>query len=265
MISFTGIGKRYANETQALQDINLTVADGEILAILGGSGCGKSTLLRLASGLDHPTAGTVTLDGALISEPHPAIGVVFQEPRLLPWLKISDNVGFGLGDLDEATRRERVRRALDRIGLANYGDAWPRELSGGQAQRVALARGLVPQPKVLLLDEPFSALDPFTRASLQEALLSLWAAQKPTLIIVTHDVEEAIVLADRIAVMRPSPGRIFADIKVDLPRPRERLSDDFIALERRILRALDGSLSDDGGQDKSRAVDEAAAAAAHWW
>ena len=132
--------------------------------------------------------------------------MVFQEPRLLPWLKIADNAGFGLAALDEATRRERVKRVLDRIGLGGYGEAWPRELSGGQAQRVAIARALVPQPKVLLLDEPFSALDPFTRASLQEALLSLWAAQKPTLVIVTHDIEEAIVLADRIAVMRPSPG-----------------------------------------------------------
>jgi sulfonate transport system ATP-binding protein len=265
MISFNGIGKRYANQTQALEGITLTVADGEILAILGGSGCGKSTLLRLASGLDQPTAGTVVLDGAVISEPHPAIGVVFQEPRLLPWLKIADNAGFGLAALDEASRRERVKRVLDRIGLGAYGEAWPRELSGGQAQRVAIARALVPQPKVLLLDEPFSALDPFTRASLQEALLSLWAAQKPTLVIVTHDIEEAIVLADRIAVMRPSPGRIFAEIRVDLPRPRERLSDDFIALERRILSALDGSLSDGAGQQKTYGVDEAAAAAAHWW
>jgi sulfonate transport system ATP-binding protein len=264
MISFSGISKRYPNQTQALEGINLTIEDGEILAILGGSGCGKSTLLRLASGLDQPTAGTVVLDGNVIREPHPAIGMVFQEPRLLPWLKIAGNAGFGLADLDEATRRERVKRVLERIGLGGYGERWPRELSGGQAQRVAIARALVPQPKVLLLDEPFSALDPFTRASLQEALLSLWAAQKPTLVIVTHDVEEAIVLADRIAVMRPSPGRIFAEIKVDLPRPRARLSDDFIALERRILAALDGSLSEDG-QPKPRAIDEAAAAAAHWW
>jgi sulfonate transport system ATP-binding protein len=265
MISFDKIGKRYPNRTHALDGINLQVADGEILAILGGSGCGKSTLLRLASGLDQPTEGTVALDGTIIREPHPAIGVVFQEPRLLPWLKIDENIGFGLNGLEDETRQERVKRVLDRIGLAGYGKAWPRELSGGQAQRVALARALVPQPKVLLLDEPFSALDPFMRASLQEALLSLWAVQRPTLIIVTHDVEEAIVLADRIAVMRPSPGRIFADIKVDLPRPRERLSDDFIALERRILRALDGSLSSDGETPRTRPVDEAAAAAAHWW
>lgn len=264
MISFNGIGKRYANQTEALDGVNLSVADGEILAILGGSGCGKSTLLRLASGLDQPTAGTVVLDGAVIGEPHPDIGMVFQEPRLLPWLKIADNAGFGLAGLDEVARRERVKRVLDRIGLGAYGDAWPRELSGGQAQRVAIARALVPQPKVLLLDEPFSALDPFTRASLQEALLSLWAAQKPTLVIVTHDIEEAIVLADRIAVMRPSPGRIFAEITVDLPRPRERLSDSFIALERRILAALDGSLGHPG-EKKSYGVDEAAAAAAHWW
>jgi sulfonate transport system ATP-binding protein len=264
MISFNGISKRYPNQTQALEGINLSIADGEILAILGGSGCGKSTLLRLASGLDHPTAGTVVLDGSVIREPHAAIGMVFQEPRLLPWLKISDNVGFGLSELEDAARRERVMRVLERIGLGAYGERWPRELSGGQAQRVAIARALVPQPKVLLLDEPFSALDPFTRASLQEALLSLWAAQRPTLVVVTHDVEEAIVLADRIAVMRPSPGRIFADIKVDLPRPRERLSDDFIALERRVLAALDGSLTD-GTTAKSNAIDEAAAAAAHWW
>lgn len=260
MISFNGIGKTYPNQTRALDGINLAVGDGEILAILGGSGCGKSTLLRLASGLDRPTEGSVVLDGTEIREPHPAIGMVFQEPRLLPWLKIADNAGFGLTGLDEATRRERVKRILERIGLGAYGEAWPRELSGGQAQRVAIARALVPQPKVLLLDEPFSALDPFTRASLQEALLSLWAAQKPTLVIVTHDIEEAIVLADRIAVMRPSPGRIFTEIKVELPRPRDRLSDGFVALERRIMAALDGSLS-----ERSYGVDEAAQAAAHWW
>src|SRR5690606_9477949 len=143
----------------------------------------------------------------------------------------------------KAERKERVERVLARIGLAGYGPRWPRELSGGQAQRVAIARALAAQPKVLLLDEPFSALDAFTRASLQDALLSLWTALKPTLLIVTHDVDEAVVLADRIVVMQPHPGRIFADIPVDLPRPRDRLSDGFVEAERKVLRALDGSLA----------------------
>ena len=141
---------------------------------------------------------------------------MFQEPRLLPWLTVAGNVGFGLADRPRAERNERVARQLDRVGLTDKANVWPRELSGGQAQRVALARALVMRPEVLLLDEPFSALDAFTRVDLQDHLLDLWADTKPTLVVVTHDVDEAIVLADRVMVMRPQPGRVFAEIEIDL-------------------------------------------------
>src|SRR5256885_7010848 len=155
---------------------------GEIVAIIGGSGCGKSTLLRAIAGLDPATTGSVTLDDIKISAPHEKIGIIFQEPRLLPWLGVADNIGFGLSHLPAAVRREKVARVLARVGLADKAGAWPRELSGGQAQRVAIARALVPQPEVLLLDEPFSALDAFTRRDLQDHLLDLWADTRPTLI-----------------------------------------------------------------------------------
>jgi sulfonate transport system ATP-binding protein len=262
MLTISNLDKTYPNGTHALGNVSLAVEQGEILAIVGGSGCGKSTLLRLAAGLDLPTAGTIAVDGTIIDKPHPAVGIVFQEPRLLPWLSVADNIGFGLADVPKAERRDRVERLLTRIGLAGYGNRWPRELSGGQAQRVAIARALVTQPKVLLLDEPFSALDAFTRASLQDALLALWDAQKPTLVIVTHDVDEAIVLGDKVVVMEPHPGRLFSTIRVDLPRPRDRLSDAFVAAQRRVLRALDGSLGQTESATKRADADPGAAM---WW
>ena len=188
---------------------------------------------------------------------------MFQEPRLLPWLTVADNVGFGLEDRPRAERRERVAAALARVGLTDKADVWPRELSGGQAQRVAIARALVPRPEVLLLDEPFSALDAFTRVSLQDHLLDLWADLRPTLVLVTHDVDEAIVLADRIMVMRPRPGLIFEEITTDLPRPRDRHSAAFDFVKRRVLAALDRSLN------RPKTVDDTDtklnAGAALWW
>ncbi|MGE0213360.1 MAG: ABC transporter ATP-binding protein [Parvibaculaceae bacterium] len=264
MLVIDRLEKTYPNGTQALGGVSLELRQGESVAVIGGSGCGKSTLLRLVAGLDHPSAGSVALDGAAITAPHPAVGVVFQEPRLLPWLSIADNIGFGLDGVPASERRDRVERVLSRIGLEGYAKAWPRELSGGQAQRVAIARSLIMQPKVLLLDEPFAALDAFTRASLQEALLALWKAQSPTLVIVTHDVEEAIILADRVIVMQPRPGRIFSEIRIDIARPRDRLTDEFIAIERRLLGALDASLGRDT-KLASRATQEDVTAAAKWW
>ena len=212
MLVLDRVGKTYPNGVRALDGISLEVAPGEILVVIGGSGCGKSTMLRAISGLDTPTQGKVVLDGTVITAPHEQIGIIFQEPRLLPWLRVADNVGFGLEQYPKAERKTRVTRALERVGLTDKAKVWPRELSGGQAQRVAIARALVPRPQVLLLDEPFSALDAFTRADLQDHLLDLWADLKPTLIMVTHDVEEAIVLADRIMVMRPHPGRVYEEI-----------------------------------------------------
>src|SRR6187549_1482302 len=242
MLELQNLSKTYPNGVRALDGISLSVGAGEIVAIVGSSGCGKSTLLRAISGLDRPSRGRVLLDGESVTSPHEKIGIVFQEPRLLPWLSVAGNVGFGLEDRPRVERNERVVKAMMRVGLADKAAVWPRELSGGQAQRVAIARALVPRPEVLLLDEPFSALDAFTRVDLQEHLLTLWADAKPTLIHVTHDVEEAIILADRVVVMRPHPGRIADEIVIDLPRPRDRQSPHFDNFKRRVLTALDRSL-----------------------
>jgi len=243
MLALDNVSRIYPNGTQALDRLSLQIEAGEIVVMIGGSGCGKSTLLRLVSGLDAPTTGSVAIDGIRITEPHPAIGLVFQEPRLFQWLSVADNIGFGLTDLTAMARAKRVEAALKKIGLGGFGHRLPRELSGGQAQRVALARALVMEPSVLLLDEPFSALDAFTRADLQDHLLALWSETRPTLLLVTHDIEEALVLADRVIVMRPNPGRIAADIRIDLPRPRDRLSPAFEAAKRSTMRHLDASLN----------------------
>jgi sulfonate transport system ATP-binding protein len=262
MLVLETIGKTYPNGVRAVDGVSLSVARGEIVAVVGGSGCGKSTLLRAISGLDRPSQGRILLDGEPITEPHEKIGVIFQEPRLLPWLTVADNVGFGLDHRPRAERRSRVADALARVGLTDKADVWPRELSGGQAQRVAIARALVPRPEVLLLDEPFSALDAFTRADLQDHLLALWADLKPTLVLVTHDVDEAIVLADRVLVMRPRPGRIFEEVATDLPRPRDRQSAAFDFAKRRILSALDRSLD---RASVEHPESRASAGAAMWW
>ncbi len=264
MLVLDRVGKTYPNGVRALDGVSLEVAPGEILVVIGGSGCGKSTMLRAISGLDTPTQGRVVLDGAVITAPHEKIGIIFQEPRLLPWLRVADNVGFGLEDRPSGRaapagrRRARARRSNrqgDGSGRANCPAARPSASPS--------LRALVPRPQVLLLDEPFSALDAFTRADLQEHLLDLWADLKPTLIMVTHDVEEAIVLADRIMVMRPHPGRVYEEIVCDLPRPRDRQSAAFDFVKRRVLAALDRSL------DRAATVDDgetkAATGAAMWW
>jgi len=238
MLSLTQLDKRYPNGTLALSGLTLGIPAGEIIAIVGGSGCGKSTLLRLIAGLDRPSRGRITLDGVAIAEPHPDIGVVFQEARLMPWLSIEDNVGFGIRHLPAEAYRRRVGETLERVGLLDRRGHWPRELSGGQAQRVALARALVRQPRVLLLDEPFSALDALTRADLQDHLLALWAYDRPTLILVTHDIEEALVLADRVVVMQPNPGRIRLDLPLTLARPRNRLDTELLDWKTRLLTEL---------------------------
>ncbi|MFN5689163.1 ABC transporter ATP-binding protein [Bradyrhizobium sp.] len=242
MLQLASVTKVYPNGVHALERFSAEIQLGEIIAIIGGSGCGKSTLLRAVAGLDRASAGTVTLDGETITAPHAKVGIIFQEPRLLPWLTVADNIGFGLSELPAAERRERVAKALARVGLADKAKVWPRELSGGQAQRVAIARALVAQPEVLLLDEPFSALDAFTRKDLQDHLLDLWADTRPTLVLVTHDVEEAVVLADRVLVMRPQPGRLFEEITINLSRPRDRNAPLFEQFKRHVLTALDRSL-----------------------
>lgn len=261
MLKLDQVSRIFPGGQEALRNIALDLAQGEIVAMVGGSGCGKTTLLRLVAGLDAPSTGTIELDGADLHEPSADVGIIFQEPRLLPWLSVADNIAFGIAHLPRDEREARVSRALLRIGLAGYEKRWPRELSGGQAQRVAIARALVTQPKVLLLDEPFSALDAFTRASLHEHLLALWETDRVSLLIVTHDVDEAVTLADRIVVMQPKPGRIFTEIGVDLSRPRNRRSDEFHAVSRRVLDALDGSLT----EGQSSAAPGKTETAAFWW
>jgi sulfonate transport system ATP-binding protein len=238
VLELLSLTKTYPNGNLALSNFALSVPAGEIVGIVGGSGCGKSTLLRLIAGLDRPSEGTVRLGGREIAAPRPEVGMVFQEPRLMPWLSIDDNVAFGIRHLPRAEQRRRVQETLARVGLARFAGHWPRELSGGMAQRAALARALVGRPQVLLLDEPFSALDALTRYDLQEHVLELWAYDRPTLILVTHDIEEALVLSDRIVVMRGHPGRIHVTVTPGLPRPRERPDPRFQQWKTRLLAEL---------------------------
>jgi sulfonate transport system ATP-binding protein len=261
MLELTRLSKTYADGTQALADVTLEVRESEIVALVGGSGCGKTTLLRLIAGLDRPSVGEIRLDGERLSEPNPAVGIVFQEPRLLPWLSVADNVGFGLSARPASERRARVAHALERVGLPDHAGRWPRELSGGQQQRVAIARAFVTEPKVLLLDEPFSALDAFTRASLHEHLLGLWQESRPTVLLVTHDVQEAVTLADGAVIMQPKPGRIFDEQPLHLARPRDKLSPAFESATRRVLSTLDNSLKPAHLAKPERGRE----AAALWW
>jgi len=255
------VNKVYANGTQALENISLRAEQGEILALVGSSGCGKTTLLRLIAGLDETTSGSIALDGQTMAGTHPTISAVFQEPRLLPWLNVAKNIGFGGQRLTASERNARTDALLDRIGLAGYGDHLPKDLSGGQQQRVSIARALIGHPRLLLLDEPFSALDPFTRASLHDLLLGLWQELQPSVVMVTHDVEEAVFLAGRIIVMRPRPGRLSETITVRLPRPRDKLSPLFDGVKRRVMQAIDRSLSD----EKKPAQRQATDGTSLWW
>ena len=191
MLALDHIGKTYPNGVRALDGVTLTVAPGEIVAIVGGSGCGKSTLLRAVSGLDRPTTGTVMLDGDAITAPHEKIGMVFQEPRLLPWLTVAHNVGFGLEDRPKPERNTRVRAQLDRVGLTEKAMVWPRELSGGQAQRVAIARALVADPTLLVCDEPTGDLDRKSAEEVLELLKTLNQTLGKTIVMVTHDPHAA--------------------------------------------------------------------------
>ncbi|TBY76406.1 ABC transporter ATP-binding protein [Rhizobium leguminosarum] len=244
MLDIRSLSKIYPNATHALQDFCLSIGKGELVAVIGGSGCGKSTLLRLLSGLEAPTQGEISLEGRLLTEPDWLVNIVFQEPRLFPWLTVADNIGFGLRHLASSERDEQVSAALEKIGLRGYEKRWIKELSGGQAQRVALARALVTKPAVLLLDEPFSALDAMTRVELQDHLIDLWRVNATTMLLVTHDIEEAAFLADRVVVMRPWPGRILEVVDIGLPRQRNRMSDELAEVKRRLSDLLAHSLND---------------------
>lgn len=239
MLLIDRLHKRFKNGFVGLESLDFKIDRGEIVSIIGTSGCGKSTVLRILAGLDFPTRGEVRIDNALITEPHPEVGAIFQEPRLMPWLTVSENVQFGLHHLPKPQRRLLASEAIAKVGLSNSSQLLPRQLSGGMAQRVAIARALVTKPSILLLDEPFSALDSFTRLQLQDQLLEVWNYDRPTMILVTHDVEEALVLSDRIIVMRGNPGRIHQEFRLDLPRPRKRTDRDLQSWKEKLLNTLD--------------------------
>ena len=227
-------------ELPVLEDVSLIIEPGEFVALLGPSGCGKSTLLRLVAGLEKPKSGTLREDDQRIKGPHPSRVVVFQDPTLFPWRSVWDNVALGLeaqGILKN--QRQRVDAALDLVGLSTFRNAYPHQLSGGMAQRVALARALVNDPKILILDEPLGKLDSLTRIAMQTELVSLWQRKGLTALLVTHDVEEALFLANRVVVLTDRPARIKADILVDRPYPRHR-GDAYLADRRKQILGLLG-------------------------
>jgi len=226
-VQLRGVRKRFASGLEALGGVDLAVASGEFLSLLGPSGCGKSTLLRIVAGLTEPTDGSCTLNlageqrGAL---PAGRIGFVFQDPTLMPWSTVAGNVElpFRISGRIRSAERDRVAAALRAVGLAGFERSYPHQLSGGMRMRVSIARALVTGPDLLLLDEPFAALDEITRMALNDDLLRLWESRRTTVVFVTHSVFESVYLSTRIAVMTARPGRIAADLRVDLPQPRER-------------------------------------------
>lgn len=237
----------------ALQDVSLTVQPNEFVSLLGPSGCGKSTLLMMAAGLEEITSGHIFVDGREVEGPGLDRGVVFQTYTLFPWLTVAENVRFALkkSNLTAAEQEERVRHHLELVGLAAFASAYPNQLSGGMRQRVAIARALVYRPQILLMDEPFGALDAQTRMLMQELLLEVWQQDRTTVLFVTHDVDEAILLSDRIYVMTARPGRIKAELRVDLPRPRHWLETEgslhFAELRHEALRLLHEEVRRAGG------------------
>jgi len=240
-IVMRGLRKRFIDisrqeEVIALDGIDLEIGDDEFLTVLGPSGCGKTTLLNIVASFETATGGEVRVDGEPVRKPGPDRGVVFQEYALFPWLTVQQNVEFGLRErrTPRSERKDRVRRQIASVGLSGFERRYPHELSGGMRQRVALARVLVNDPKILLMDEPFAALDAQTRSMMQQELLGVWSAQRRTAIFITHNIEEAVLLGDRVVVMTARPGRIKEIVAIDLPRPRDVTSAEFNGIRRRI-------------------------------
>jgi sulfonate transport system ATP-binding protein len=261
MLRLKEIGKHFENGRVALREISLEISPQTIVSVVGASGSGKSTLLRLVSGLEMPTTGDLTWNDQSIVGPRRDIGFIFQESRLMPWLTITANVRLGLGPANQSRvlrgtsmfprlfsakgdvlTRELVSEAIRKVGLTPFASAFPRELSGGMAQRVAIARALVARPSLILMDEPFSALDAVNRLKLQNHLLQVWQADRPTLLVVTHDVEEAVFFGDRVIVLERNSGRIKDDYTIDLPRPRQRIGTQFQHWKETVLKSLDPAL-----------------------
>lgn len=228
-----------AGSLQVLEDVSLSIVPGEFVALLGPSGCGKSTLLRLVAGLEAPVAGSVLQSERNITRPDPSRVVVFQDPTLFPWRTVRNNIAVGLQARKvPKSQYSRVDEALSLVGLTEFGDSFPHQLSGGMAQRAALARALVNDPELLILDEPLGKLDSLTRLAMQSEILRLWKAAGFSVLMVTHDVEEALFLANRVVVFSARPARVLAELEVDLPYPRHRGDPEFVALRQRALTHL---------------------------
>jgi ABC-type nitrate/sulfonate/bicarbonate transport system ATPase subunit len=243
----SGVSKTFLSngaEVVALAPVDLTIGDAEFVCILGPSGCGKSTLLRIIAGLIMPTSGVVNMDGRPVTGPGPERGLVFQEYALFPWLTVLQNVMYGpvVRGFPRAEADARARAQIARVGLTGFEDHFPRQLSGGMKQRVGIARVWANQPEVMLMDEPFGALDAITRNILQRDLLALWLDERRTVVFVTHSVDEAIFLADRVAVMSARPGRITAIVPVEAPRPRDLLAPGSIALKAELTKLVENQI-----------------------
>lgn len=224
-----------ADSIQVLDHINLDIAEGEFVSIVGHSGCGKSTLLKILAGLVEYSTGTVLCGEQDLRKSAVHRGMIFQDHRLLPWMTVEENIGFGLYGLDEQEKKSRVREHIELVGLQGFEKAYPHQLSGGMAQRTAIARAFVHKPDILLLDEPFGALDALTRIQMQDEVLKIWEKQKTTMILVTHDIDEAIYLGDRVVINTNRPASIKKIFKVDLERPRERTGHYFSLLKAQIM------------------------------
>jgi sulfonate transport system ATP-binding protein len=236
-LSIRGLEKSFPSPrgtVRALTGVNLEVARGEFVTIIGPSGCGKSTLLKIVAGLEPTYEGSIELDGHAIKTPGPDRAVVFQEHRLFPWLTVEKNIASNQ-PLRRGANRARVHELVDLVKLTGFEKAYLKELSGGMAQRVSIARGLMRSPEILLLDEPFGALDAFTREHMQEALLEIWRTKQTTMLFVTHDIDEALFLGTRVVVMSPRPGRIHEIVPVDLPTPRDRTSKAYTELRTELV------------------------------
>jgi NitT/TauT family transport system ATP-binding protein len=233
-MSFTREGKTL----QVLEDINLEVGDGEFLCLLGPSGCGKSTLLSAIAGFLSPTSGEVKIDGEIVRGPDPRRIFVFQERGVFPWLTVEGNIGFGLFKLSRAEQEQRIAHYIKMVGLEGFEKAYPPELSGGMKQRLEVARALAVDPDMLFLDEPFGALDSITRLIMRGELLRIWEAERKTIIFVTHDIDEAVQLADRVAVMSSRPGRIQQVVDIDIPHPRDINSSRYLELRTGIFNQI---------------------------
>ncbi|EGC84728.1 ABC transporter ATP-binding protein [Anaerococcus hydrogenalis] len=226
-------------KTHALKNIDLSIDNNEFVSIVGPSGCGKSTMLRLISGLIRPSQGKILLDGKEIEKPSSKKGMVFQKPTLFPWLTVGENVGFS-GSLknEEKINQKEIDLMLEKVGLSEFKNSFPKQLSGGMAQRVSLIRTMIARPEVFLLDEPLGSLDAFTRMNMQDEILNLWQEIKNLMIMVTHDVEEAVYMSSKVIIMEPRPGRVKEIVDIDLPYPRDRTSDKFINYRNKILKIL---------------------------